>query len=235
MAGSAQYGKVKREGARCHSAPEGSSQFPQGSENPVGNVPMVMVPERLLQARVTDKFAAARKRQEARRMLAGAVCAGVLVRPAYCSECGQGETQIQAHHDDYNEPLKVRWLCGKCHAAADRAKRLRDGYSRPSDDLALFLLVTGEYNLPHRFDPEPDPGGDGDFVNRAIRSIRFAGFRIPKNNSKKPRPVAELVLSCGHCEIVFVGELLALPSCYFCAECTDAEVTRCLRRRARRA
>lgn len=37
---------------------------------------------------------------------------GILV-PQRCECCGAEETQ--AHHDDYNFPWKVRWLCAKCH------------------------------------------------------------------------------------------------------------------------
>lgn len=33
--------------------------------------------------------------------------------PQVCEVCGEEKTQ--AHHDDYNYPLKVRWLCVKCH------------------------------------------------------------------------------------------------------------------------
>ena len=41
-----------------------------------------------------------------------AIKSGKLV-PLPCENCG--EPKAQAHHDDYREPLKVRWLCKKCH------------------------------------------------------------------------------------------------------------------------
>lgn len=51
-----------------------------------------------------------------------ALIAGKLIRPEECSECGfnpgratNGRTKLHGHHDDYSEPLKVRWLCQSCH------------------------------------------------------------------------------------------------------------------------
>lgn len=46
---------------------------------------------------------------------------GILTRIDVCETCGasgwmaDGRSLVQAHHDNYNKPLSVRWLCQPCH------------------------------------------------------------------------------------------------------------------------
>jgi len=55
-------------------------------------------------------------------ILAKAISRGQIV-PRPCEECGRsgsasdGRNTVEAHHDDYNKPLEIRWLCGDCHRA----------------------------------------------------------------------------------------------------------------------
>ena len=50
-----------------------------------------------------------------------ALRSGKLTNPHVCSKCGEspldknGKSLIHGHHDDYNKPLEVRWLCRRCH------------------------------------------------------------------------------------------------------------------------
>ena len=75
--------------------------------------------------RLTGENAAThRHKNRARRAVTAALERGELVRPAICEDCGgggreykDGRAGIHAHHDDYNKPLDVRWLCGDCHDA----------------------------------------------------------------------------------------------------------------------
>ncbi len=39
---------------------------------------------------------------------------GKLLKPENCSNCGW-VGKLNAHHPDYNEPLRVVWLCPSCH------------------------------------------------------------------------------------------------------------------------
>ena len=49
-----------------------------------------------------------------------AIARGHLI-PKPCEVCGN--PLVQAHHDDYNQPLNVRWLCPKHHAAYHKTLR----------------------------------------------------------------------------------------------------------------
>jgi hypothetical protein len=48
-----------------------------------------------------------------------AVQSGKLIKEP-CEECGTTET-VQAHHDDYSQPLYVRWLCVAHHTEVHTA------------------------------------------------------------------------------------------------------------------
>ena len=44
-----------------------------------------------------------------------AVRDGRLVKPLACENCGSTAHRIHGHHDDYDRPLEVCWLCPACH------------------------------------------------------------------------------------------------------------------------
>ena len=48
------------------------------------------------------------------RVIRKAIATGKIISPTVCESCGKGN-RIHAHHDDYNYPLSVRWLCIVCH------------------------------------------------------------------------------------------------------------------------
>ncbi len=52
-----------------------------------------------------------------RDKLRQAVRAKKIIRPRICSQCCAANVQIDGHHDDYNNPFEVIWLCPHCHRA----------------------------------------------------------------------------------------------------------------------
>jgi ribosomal protein S27AE len=74
------------------------------------------------QKRVRAATDAARQKHNARLRVLDAVKSGRLVRQP-CETCGAEPTE--AHHDDYDKPLEVRWLCSLCHGAEHAAYPVR--------------------------------------------------------------------------------------------------------------
>lgn len=74
--------------------------------------------------KIGDQFGITRQRVEqlirterhhARVIVYQAIARGTLVKPPTCSRC-EAMTALQAHHEDYLQPLVVEWLCAPCHA-----------------------------------------------------------------------------------------------------------------------
>jgi hypothetical protein len=77
------------------------------------------------------------------RKVHAAIEAGELVRQP-CEECGN--EPAQAHHDDYDQPLAVRWLCDTHHKMWHA--KYGQGLNRPLDDAVLVK----SYILPEVYD-----------------------------------------------------------------------------------
>jgi len=55
-----------------------------------------------------------KKRLNARSMIKNAIKSGKLVKPKKCEQCGEIKP-VEAHHQNYDKPLEIRWLCRECH------------------------------------------------------------------------------------------------------------------------
>lgn len=51
--------------------------------------------------------------------LSSSRCSRQIQRPKTCEECG-ATGKIEAAHFNYDEPLRIRWLCCSCHRHWDK-------------------------------------------------------------------------------------------------------------------
>ncbi|UBH21922.1 hypothetical protein LAU42_09105 [Macrococcus armenti] len=54
------------------------------------------------------------KKERARGMVNKRLLSGKIVKPNKCEVCCS-EGYVEAHHEDYDKPLEVVWVCKKCH------------------------------------------------------------------------------------------------------------------------
>ncbi|MDI6754729.1 MAG: hypothetical protein QME78_10100 [Thermodesulfobacteriota bacterium] len=67
-----------------------------------------------IKVRKSSYYGLHKKEIRAVAMLNYAISTGKLMRPGNCSICGVSGIII-GHHDDYDKPLEVRWVCRSCH------------------------------------------------------------------------------------------------------------------------
>lgn len=60
--------------------------------------------------------------------VATALRKGTLSKAA-CETCGN--PHVEAHHEDYDRPLDIRWLCHRCHMGEHAAMALARGGRKP--------------------------------------------------------------------------------------------------------
>jgi len=70
-------------------------------------------------------------RYNARILVTQALADGHLTKADTCEDCGLPHNRLHAHHDNYSEPYKVRWLCPQCHAYAHPRQRRWFGAPTP--------------------------------------------------------------------------------------------------------
>lgn len=54
-------------------------------------------------------------KEAARAMVRSSIGTGDIIKPTNCEVCGVKPIRLHGHHDNYNYPLIVRWLCPQCH------------------------------------------------------------------------------------------------------------------------
>lgn len=62
-----------------------------------------------------------RDKQNARQNLNYHLKVGHIIKPYECEKCTI-KNKLEAHHEDYNKPLNVIWLCKKCHSLIERER-----------------------------------------------------------------------------------------------------------------
>jgi hypothetical protein len=94
------------------------------------------------------------RKRRCRILCIRAIKFGIIKRPDYC-HCCYAKCRVDSHHESYDAPLDVQWLCRSCHKEADKAREARLGIIRKhtyhavpqsTHDEANRLWATGRYS-----------------------------------------------------------------------------------------
>jgi hypothetical protein len=77
---------------------------------------------------------------------------GILVKPNECEydNCSVA-TRLEIHHEDYDQPLKIKWLCKKHHNQAQKEMNKNRQQNYPKDRIKIFPDNYQQNNKPKKF------------------------------------------------------------------------------------
>ena len=55
------------------------------------------------------------KKRAVANVVNNAIRDGKIKKPSSCQACKKSECRIEGHHEDYDKPLNIEWLCSSCH------------------------------------------------------------------------------------------------------------------------
>lgn len=68
-------------------------------------------------------------KRKARKLLGYAISSGLVIKSDHCEICFSN-SNIHGHHEDYNKPLEVLWVCAKCHKGIHKKIRAEINVNR---------------------------------------------------------------------------------------------------------
>lgn len=87
------------------------------------NDPDHLLKERIRQKKWRDKNKEVlTPKRKAHQLVMFAIKLGVIKKDVECSKCGSTK-RIEGHHEDYDKPLEVEWLCNACHQRLHKRKK----------------------------------------------------------------------------------------------------------------
>lgn len=140
-----------------------------------------------------------RAKDAARSAVARAIASGRLVRGP-CAHCGALE--VQAHHEDYDQPLVVVWLCKQHHDHLHNT-RVASGVTRTD--------ATNPYNVPASpFTVTGSVSVTGTGTDKASGAdAPAASFQTPAENAERERTKTEAMASSNPAREEYVRQVWA--------------------------
>lgn len=109
----------------------------------------------------------------ARNIANKAIRTGKMEKKTNCECCGQ-ETILEKHHFDYSKPLKVTWLCKKCHTFIERACDDWEAYLKVSQYICEVCWTSSYAPCPKSTKgSHKDQHGKGYIVCQMCRTDEF--------------------------------------------------------------
>jgi len=87
------------------------------------------------------------QRGYARSLVSQAVKEKIVIRQTWCSSCGEepdDPSTIEAHHEDYDSPLEITWLCKPCHGQRHSVMAIEEGRSLGLEVQGHAVALYGE-------------------------------------------------------------------------------------------